>query len=41
MQFPLPPRAEKVAEEDTSTIPRDCARFALRCFQRNEERKGR
>jgi hypothetical protein len=41
MQFPLPLRAEKVAEEDTSTIPRDCARFALCGCQRNEERTGR
>jgi len=40
MQPPLPSRAGKVAEEGTSTIPRDCARVPLRGCQRYEERKG-
>ena len=41
MQPPFPSRAGKVAEEGTSTIPRDCARVPLRGCQRYEERKGR
>jgi hypothetical protein len=41
MQPPLPFRPGKVAEEGTSTIPRDCARVPLRGCQRYVERKGR